>query len=122
LKVHDSDGNVIQFQYDEYSLAVEKCTYLKEAYYQFLVANQLTILHQDEYSHIIDTCSSTKKKINNKNFKKNSCMKKKKLETASNLGVITENFDDLIRNYITTNEKLDQTKMDKRAFEKNDVF
>ncbi|CAF4611285.1 unnamed protein product, partial [Rotaria sp. Silwood2] len=41
---------------------------------------------------------------------------------ASNLGVITENFDDLIRNYITTNEKLDQTKMDKRAFEKNDVF
>src|SRR5271156_1308547 len=57
LTVRHSDGNVIQFQYDEYGLAVEKCTYLKEAYYQFLVANQSTILHQDEYSCIVDICS-----------------------------------------------------------------
>ncbi|CAF4367901.1 unnamed protein product, partial [Rotaria sordida] len=37
---------------------------------------------------------------------------------ASNLGAITERLDDLIRNYITTHEKLDQTNMDKRTFEK----
>jgi hypothetical protein len=37
---------------------------------------------------------------------------------ASNLGAITERLDDLIRNYISINGKLDQTKMDKRTFEK----
>ncbi|CAF2409093.1 unnamed protein product [Rotaria sp. Silwood2] len=37
---------------------------------------------------------------------------------ASNLGAITERLDDLIRNYITTHGKLDQTNMDKRTFEK----
>jgi len=37
---------------------------------------------------------------------------------ASNLGAITERLDDLIRNYIGINGKLDQTKMDKRTFEK----
>jgi len=41
---------------------------------------------------------------------------------ASNLGAITEHLDDLIRNYITINGKVDQTKMDKRTFEKNDLF
>ncbi|CAF2620470.1 unnamed protein product [Rotaria sp. Silwood2] len=41
LTVRDSDGNFIQFQYDEYRFAVEQCTYLKEAYYQFLIANHI---------------------------------------------------------------------------------
>ena len=31
LTVRDSDGSVIQFQYGEDGLAVDKCTYLKEA-------------------------------------------------------------------------------------------
>ncbi|CAF1358348.1 unnamed protein product [Rotaria sordida] len=41
---------------------------------------------------------------------------------ASNLDAIRERLDNLIRNYITAHEKLDQTKMDKRVFERNDVF
>ncbi|CAF4282594.1 unnamed protein product, partial [Rotaria sordida] len=48
LTVRDSDGSVIQIQYGEDGLAVEKCTYLKEEYYPFLIANQSTILRQDE--------------------------------------------------------------------------
>ncbi|CAF4528614.1 unnamed protein product, partial [Rotaria sp. Silwood2] len=36
----------------------------------------------------------------------------------SNLGAITERLDDLIRNYISTNDKLDRTKMDKNTCEK----
>ncbi|CAF4025904.1 unnamed protein product [Rotaria sordida] len=35
-----------------------------------------------------------------------------------NYSAITERLDDLIRNYITTHGKLDQTNMDKRTFEK----
>ncbi|CAF2409095.1 unnamed protein product [Rotaria sp. Silwood2] len=35
LTVRYSDGSVIQFQYGQDGLAVEKCTYLKEEYYPF---------------------------------------------------------------------------------------
>ncbi|CAF1330305.1 unnamed protein product [Rotaria sordida] len=62
LTVRYSDGSVIQFQYGEDGLAVEKCSYLKEEYYPFLIANQSTILRQDEYSCIVDICGSTKEK------------------------------------------------------------
>ena len=62
LTVRDSDGSVVQFQYGEDGLAVEKCTYLKEAYYPFLVANQSSIMREDEYSRIVERCSSTKEK------------------------------------------------------------
>jgi DNA-directed RNA polymerase I subunit RPA1 len=204
LTVRDSDGSVIQFQYGEDGLAVDKCTYLKEAYYPFLVANQSSILREDEYSRIVDTCGSTKDKPIIKNLKKIRAWRKKTRELAddensfndstrlklsdetkirmtpfinysrffdlhtltnslaskdinearsimvqtwrdlsddkreqynhgvvkfyspvtqnylpaSNLGAITERLDDLIRNYINTHGKLDQTKMDKRTFEK----
>ncbi|CAF4348737.1 unnamed protein product, partial [Rotaria sordida] len=70
LTVRDSDGSVIQIQYGEDGLAVEKCTYLKEEYYPFLIANQSTILRQDEYSCIVDICGSTKEKPIIKTFKK----------------------------------------------------
>ncbi|CAF4077809.1 unnamed protein product, partial [Rotaria sordida] len=56
LTVRDSDGNVIQFQYEEY--------------YPFLIANQSTILGQDEYSRIVDICGSTKEKPIIKTLKK----------------------------------------------------
>lgn len=204
LTVRDSDGSVIQFQYGEDGLAVEKCTYLKEAYYPFLVANQSSILREDEYSRILETCGSTKEKPIIKTLKKIRAWRKKTRELAddennlddstrlkisdetkirmtpfinysrffdlytltnslkdkdinearkimvntwrnlsddkreqynhgvvkfyspvtqnylpaSNLGAITERLDDLIRNYISTSGKLDQTKMDKRTFEK----
>jgi len=204
LTVRDSDGSVIQFQYGEDGLAVEKCTYLKEAYYPFLVANQSSILREDEYSRIVQTCGSTKEKPIIKTLKKIRAWRKKARDLvddennlndstrlkisdetkirmtpfinysrffdlhtltnslkskdinearsimvqtwrdlsddkreqynhgvvkfyspvtqnylpASNLGAITERLDDLIRNYISINGKLDQTKMDKRTFEK----
>ncbi|CAF2787820.1 unnamed protein product, partial [Rotaria sp. Silwood2] len=70
LTVRNSDGSVIQFQYGEDGLAVEKCTYLKEVNYPFLVANQPTILRQDEYSCIVDIRGSTKEKPIIKTFKK----------------------------------------------------
>jgi DNA-directed RNA polymerase I subunit RPA1 len=204
LTVRDSDGSVIQFQYGEDGLAVDKCTYLKEAYYPFLVANHSTILRENEYSHIVDVCGSTKEKPIIKTLKKIRAWRQKTRELAddennlndstrlklsdetkirmtpfinysrffdlhtltnslqnkninkareimvqtwrdlsddkreqynhgvvkfyspvtqnylpaSNLGAITERLDDLIRNYINTEGKLDQTKMDKRTFEK----
>ncbi|CAF4022192.1 unnamed protein product, partial [Rotaria sordida] len=204
LTVRDSDGSVIQFQYGEDGLAVEKCTYLKEAYYPFLIANQSTILRENEYSRIVDMCGSTKEKPIIKTLKKIRAWRKKTRDLvddennlndsiylkisdetkirmtpfinysrffdlhtltnslkskdinearsimvqtwrnlsddkrqqynhgvvkfyspvtqnylpASNLGAITERLDDLIRNYITTHGKLDQTNMDKRIFEK----
>ncbi|CAF3055546.1 unnamed protein product, partial [Rotaria sp. Silwood2] len=204
LTVRDSDGSVIQFQYGEDGLAVEKCTYLKEAYYPFLIANHSTILREDEYSRIVDMCGSTKEKPIIKKLKKIRAWRKKTRDLAdddnnlndsirlkisdetkirmtpfinysrffdlhtltnslkskdinearsimvqtwrdlsddkrqqynhgvvkfyspvtqnylpaSNLGAITERLDDLIRNYITTHGKLDQTNMDKRTFEK----
>ncbi|CAF3734394.1 unnamed protein product [Adineta steineri] len=205
LTVRDSDGSVIQFQYGEDGLAVDKCTYLKEAYYPFLVANQSSILRENEYSRIVDKCGSTKERPIIKNLKKIRAWRKKTRELAadddsslndttrlkisdetkirmtpfinysrffdlntltnslkskdinearsimvqtwrdlpddkreqynhgvvkfyspitqnylpaSNLGAITERLDDLIRNYMNTHGKLDQTKMDKKAFEK----
>lgn len=205
LTVRDSDGSVIQFQYGEDGLAVEKCTYLKEAYYPFLVANQSSILREEEYSRIVERCGSTKDKPVLKTLKKIRAWRKKTRDLAadddtydndptrlkisdetkirmtpfinysrffdlhtltnslaskdinearnimvntwrdlsddkreqynhgvvkfyspvtqnyspaSNLGAITERLDDLIRNYIGTQGKLDQTKMDKRTFEK----
>ncbi|CAF1074058.1 unnamed protein product [Rotaria sp. Silwood1] len=77
LTVRDSDESVIQFQYCEDGLAIEKCTYLKEAYYQYVVANQSIILRQDEYSRIIDICGSTKEKPIIKTFKKIRAWRKK---------------------------------------------
>ncbi|CAF2377810.1 unnamed protein product [Rotaria sp. Silwood2] len=169
LAVRDSDGSVVQFQYSEDGLAVEKCTYLKEAYYPFLVANQSLILRDNEYSHIVKMCGSTNDKPKIKYLKKfvhgeknreladddnnDSTRLKISDETkirmtpfinyshdkreqynhgvvkfyspvtqddlpASNLGAITERLDDLIRNYMSTNDKLDRTKMDKNTCEK----
>ncbi|CAF5064203.1 unnamed protein product, partial [Rotaria sp. Silwood1] len=144
LTVRDSDESVIQFQYCEDGLAIEKCTYLKEAYYQYVVANQSIILRQDEYSRIIDICGSTKEKPIIKTFKKIHINEARSIMVqtwrnlsdakrqqynhvvvkfyspvtqnylpASNLVAITERLDDLIRNYIPTHGKLDQTNMDK---------
>jgi len=204
LTVRDSDGSVVQFQYGEDGLAVEKCTYLKEAYYPFLVANQSSILRENEYERIVQTCGSNKDRPVLKQLKKIRAWRKKTRELAddetnfddstrvklsdetkirmtpfinysrffdlnslmsslktndlnqartvmvetwrnlsndkreqynhgvvkfyspvtqnyspaSNLGAITERLDDLIRNYIGTNGKLDRTKMDKKTFEK----
>ncbi|CAF1124966.1 unnamed protein product [Adineta ricciae] len=204
LTVRDSDGSVVQFQYGEDGLAVDKCTYLKEAYYPFLVANQSSVLRENEYSRIVDMCGSTKERPIIKNLKKIRAWRKKTRELAddensfndairlkisdetkirmtpfinysrffdlhtltnslkskdinearsimvqtwrdlsndkreqynhgvvkfyspvtqnylpaSNLGAITERLDDLIRNYMNTHGKLDETKMKKKAFEK----
>ncbi|CAF1565220.1 unnamed protein product [Rotaria sordida] len=85
LTVHDSDRSVIQFQYGEDSLAVEKCTYLKEQYYPFLIDNQSIILGQDEYSRIVDICGSTKEKQPIiKTFKKIRAWRKKTRDLADN--------------------------------------
>ncbi|CAF3073908.1 unnamed protein product [Rotaria sp. Silwood2] len=57
LTVRYSDGSVIQFQYGQDGLAVEKC--------------------QDEYSCIVDICGSTKEKPIIKTLKKIRAWKKK---------------------------------------------
>ncbi|CAF4440120.1 unnamed protein product [Rotaria sp. Silwood2] len=97
LTVRDSDGSVIQFQYDEDGLAVEKRTYLKKAHYPFLVANQPTILRQDEYSCIVDIRGSTKEKPIIKTFKNIRAWRKKTRELADD-----ESFDDSTRLKIKT--------------------
>src|SRR5690242_7241307 len=94
LTVRDSDGSVIQFQYGEDGLAVEKCTYLKEAYYPFLVANQTSILRKDEYSRIVDMCGSTKEKPIIKSLKKIRAWRKKTRELAAD---DDNNLDDTTR-------------------------
>ncbi|CAF0946490.1 unnamed protein product [Didymodactylos carnosus] len=60
LTVRDSDGSVIQFQYGEDGLAVDKCTYLKEQYYPFLINNYSSVVKQDELSHIRKYCYNKK--------------------------------------------------------------
>ncbi|CAF4394708.1 unnamed protein product [Rotaria sp. Silwood2] len=97
LTVRDSDGSVIQFQYGEDGLAVEKRTYLKEAHYPSLVANQPTILRQDEYSCIVDIRGSTKEKPIIKTFKNIRAWRKKTRELADD-----ESFDDSTRLKIKT--------------------
>ncbi|CAF3460010.1 unnamed protein product, partial [Rotaria sp. Silwood2] len=95
-----------------------------------LVANQSLILRDNEYSHIVKMCGSTKDKPKIKYLKKFVHGEKTReladddnndstrLKITSNLGAITERLDDLIRNYISTNDKLDRTKMDKNTCEK----
>ena len=82
LTVRDSDGSVVQFQYGEDGLAVEKCTYLKEAYYPFLVANQSSILREEEYNRIVARCGSTKERPVAKTLKKIRAWRQKTRELA----------------------------------------
>ena len=82
LTVRDSDGSVVQFQYGEDGLAVEKCTYLKEAYYPFLVANHSSILREEEYQRIVERCGSTKERPVLKTLKKIRAWRQKTRELA----------------------------------------
>jgi DNA-directed RNA polymerase I subunit RPA1 len=105
LTVRDSDGSVIQFQYGEDGLAVEKCTYLKEAYYPFLVANHSSILRKDEYSRIVDRCGSTKEKPIIKTLKKIRAWRQKTRELADD----ENNVDDSTRLKISDETKIRMT-------------
>ncbi|CAF4193812.1 unnamed protein product, partial [Rotaria sordida] len=105
LRVGDSDGSVIQFQYGEDDLAVEKCTYLKEEYYPFLIANQSTILGQDEYSRIVYICGSTKEKPIIKTLKKIRVWRKKTRDLADD----ENNLNDSIYLKISDETKIRMT-------------
>ena len=103
LTVRDSDGSVIQFQYGEDGLAVEKCTYLKEAYYPFLVANQSSILREEEYSRIVEKCGSNKERPVMKTLKKIRAWRKKTRDLAAD--------DDTYDNDSTRLKISDETKI-----------
>ncbi|CAF2125894.1 unnamed protein product [Rotaria magnacalcarata] len=105
LTVRDSDGSVVQFQYGEDGLAVEKCTYLKEAYYPFLIANQSTILRENEYSRIVDMCGSTKEKPILKTLKKIRAWRKKTRDLADD----DNNLNDSTRLKISDETKIRMT-------------
>jgi DNA-directed RNA polymerase I subunit RPA1 len=106
LTVRDSDGGVIQFQYGEDGLAVEKCTYLKEAHYPFLVANQSTILRDEEYRRIVSTCGSTKTKPIVKTLKKIRAWRQKTRELADDE---QDNADGRVQVKITDETKIRMT-------------
>lgn len=105
LTVRDSDGSVIQFQYGEDGLAVEKCTYLKEAYYPFLIANQSSILRENEYSRIVEMCGSTKERPVIKTLKKIRAWRQKTRDLADD----DNNLDDSTRVKISDETKIRMT-------------
>ena len=140
LTVRDS---VVQFQYGEVVLAVEKCTYLKETYDPFLVANQSSILGDEEYNRIVARCGSTKERPVAKTLKKIRAWRQKTRELpeddndSTRMKISDETkiritpfinssrfFDlhtltnSLKSKDINTHGKLERTSMDKRAFEK----
>ena len=105
LTVRDSDGSVIQFQYGEDGLAVEKCTYLKEAYYPFLVANQSSIMRDEEYHRIVSTCGSNKERPILKTLKKIRAWRKKTRELVDD----ENNLDESERMKISDETKIRMT-------------
>lgn len=104
LSVRDSDGSVVQLQYGEDGLAVEKCTYFKEAYAPFLVANQSSILREDEYSRIVQMCHSTNDIFIRKTLKKIRALMKETRDLAAN-----DDYNDATRFKISDERKIPMT-------------